>query len=273
MLAETVAGYIAVGDGRLYWEATGEGPAVVAIHGASVDLRMWEGQAAALADSYRVIRYDMRGLGRSDPPTIPYRMSDDITVVLNHLSEPRAAVVGFSTGGAVAAEFAIRHPERTSALVTFGAIIPAEREPEGFEEAAQELVALLAPRERARQHGDLAEAARADLDVWATVHSGAARARLMTWMNDNPYFFTAMGEYEELGPISDADLAAMAVPALVMVGDHDVRLARLWAEHLAQTIPGALLQVVADADHFVSSARPDFFGASLRACLNESLRR
>ena len=49
-------------------------------------------------------------------------------------------------------------------------------------------------------------------------------ARLQEWGVDNPYFHAGMGEYEQLGPVSAADLATIAAPALVIVGDQDVTL-------------------------------------------------
>jgi pimeloyl-ACP methyl ester carboxylesterase len=76
-----------------------------------------------------------------------------------------------------------------------------------------------------------------------------------------------MGEHEELGPVADADLAAIAVPALVLVGDQDVALSRLCAGYLAAAIPGARHIVVDGADHYVSTAQPGEFLAVVRGFL------
>jgi pimeloyl-ACP methyl ester carboxylesterase len=110
---EPDGGYLAADGGCLHWAVAGAGPAVVAIHGGSADLRLWESLVPALAMSYRVIRYDLRGLGRSEPPTAQYRMAGDVAAVLGHLGEASAALVGFSAEGAIAAEFTVRrdHPE------------------------------------------------------------------------------------------------------------------------------------------------------------------
>ena len=180
--ATEVSGDIEADGGRLHVEATGTGPAVVLLHGGSADSRMWQGQLAALAGHYRVIRYDLRGLGQSPPPAAPYRMSDDLTAVLDHLGVDSAALVGFSTGGAIALEFAARYPARAAALVLIGAIVPAEPgQIPGHEAARQELTLQLAPREAARACGDLAAAVATDLDVWASAHHGSARAELAAW--------------------------------------------------------------------------------------------
>src|SRR5215217_5097869 len=63
MLRET--GMAAVNGTRIYYEAAGEGVPLVLVHAGIADSRMWEGQLAAFADRYQVIRYDMRGFGRT----------------------------------------------------------------------------------------------------------------------------------------------------------------------------------------------------------------
>ncbi len=85
----------------------------------------------------------------------------------------------------------------------------------------------------------------------------------------NPYFHAGMGEHEQLGPVSDAAVAAITAPTLVMVGDQDTGLSRLCADYLAGTIPGAQLQVLAGADHFVSTAQPAAFNQALRSGLDK----
>ncbi|HEU5421155.1 MAG TPA: alpha/beta fold hydrolase [Streptosporangiaceae bacterium] len=262
------SGFITAGGSQLYYETTGDGPAVLLIHGASVDLRMWGELVPALAGTYRVIRYDLRGLGRSARPAAAYRMADDAAAVLDHLGVAAAAVVGFSTGGAIAVELAARYPDRVRALVLIGAIAapPPQELPAGWAAASDEARALLEPRERARAAGDLAAAVAADLDVWATAHHGQGRAVLEAWGTDNPYFHE-MGDLEELGPVSAADLAGITAPALVIVGDQDIALSRVSAGHLAASIPGAQRRVFAGADHFVSSAQPAEFSAALSTFL------
>ena len=72
------------------------------------------------------------------------------------------------------------------------------------------------------------------------------------------------GQARQLGPVSDAAVAAIAAPTLVMVGDHDTGLSRLCARYLADTIPAAQLQVFAGADHFVSTPPPAAFNKALQ---------
>jgi pimeloyl-ACP methyl ester carboxylesterase len=99
-------GRIAVAGGTLYYETQGVGPVVVLLHGAGLDLTMWDSQVEPLARSFRVVRYDARGHGRSAAPMGPHSMAEDLRLVLDHLGAQRVHLVGFSMGATVALDFA-----------------------------------------------------------------------------------------------------------------------------------------------------------------------
>src|SRR6185503_16516762 len=83
-------GRVAVEGGTLYYETRGSGPAVVLLHGGGLDHTMWDPQVEALARSYRVIRFDARGHGRSTARMPPFSMHEDLRRVLDHLGVERA---------------------------------------------------------------------------------------------------------------------------------------------------------------------------------------
>ena len=62
------SGYAAVNSTRLYYEVTGEGDPLVLLHSGYTDLRLWDYQFELLGKCFKVIRYDIRGFGRSDRP-------------------------------------------------------------------------------------------------------------------------------------------------------------------------------------------------------------
>ena len=107
-------GYAAIPNGRLYWEGAGKGPPLILLHGHSLDRTMWDPQMAALSQRFRVIRYDLRGYGRS---TLPREGEDrlhaeDLRLLMDRLDIARAHVVGLSLGGTVALDMLALHPER-----------------------------------------------------------------------------------------------------------------------------------------------------------------
>ncbi|OJY51501.1 MAG: hypothetical protein BGP17_13645 [Sphingomonas sp. 67-41] len=136
-------GYAPVPDGRLYWEACGDGPPLVLLHGHSFDRTMWDPQVAALALRYQVIRYDLRGYGRSSLPVVdtPFTHAADLVALLDRLGIARTHVAGLSLGGAVATDMLALHPDRLlSAIAASGDIFdfyPGFDEP--WTDAAREM--------------------------------------------------------------------------------------------------------------------------------------
>src|SRR3990172_7963847 len=120
-MREASTGYIDVDNGRLYYEVAGDGPAVVLSHAGIADLSMWDDQFETFAERYRVIRYDVRGFGRSSTPEREYSHVDDLHRLLHHLDAYDAALVGVSMGGQIVIQFALVHPEVVTALVPVAA--------------------------------------------------------------------------------------------------------------------------------------------------------
>jgi pimeloyl-ACP methyl ester carboxylesterase len=113
---------IPVADGSHIWaERSGDGPALVPLHGSVHDSRLWNGVFAELTRHHTVVRYDARGLGRLSPPTAPFRYEDDLLAVLDRFGFQAAGLVGLRMGGEVALDFALEHPERVRSLTLIAA--------------------------------------------------------------------------------------------------------------------------------------------------------
>lgn len=111
------------GSVNLSGESAGEGPPVVLVHGLSATRRnVVQGSRHLIKRGYRLIAYDARGHGESDPAPEPaaYEYSDlvsDLEAVIDHLELERPALVGSSMGAATTLTYALEHPERVPALV------------------------------------------------------------------------------------------------------------------------------------------------------------
>lgn len=152
-------GYVNVGDGKLYYEISGEGKTLVLVHAGFVDSRMWDDHWAEFARHYRVIRYDMRGFGRSDPATSPVSRRQELHDVFDALEIENAYLLGCSMGGGAVLDFALENPERVSALVLVSAA------PGGFQmqgEPPPNLMEMIA----AAQQGDLARTSELQIRIW-----------------------------------------------------------------------------------------------------------
>src|SRR5690349_7870178 len=118
-------GVFNTGEAKLYYELAGSGPTVVLIHGHSVDSRMWDRQFESLSSRYQVLRYDLRGYGRSDIPMEGhhYLHANDLYRLMNGLGIEKAHLVGLSLGSFVALDFfAVYSQSVLSVSVASGAI-------------------------------------------------------------------------------------------------------------------------------------------------------
>ena len=104
-----------------YWLSGREdAPLIVLTHGATLDHRMFDAQLDVLTQNYRVLTWDMRGHGDSQPMGTAFTVpgaADDLQAILDALDVQQAIFVGQSTGGYVVQELVFRHPERVQALV------------------------------------------------------------------------------------------------------------------------------------------------------------
>src|SRR3954463_6383416 len=123
------SGFAEVNGARLYYEAMGEGTAVVLVHGGLVDSRLWDAQMKPLSKHFRVVRYDIRGYGRSPAPTGEYYPHEDLRALLDYLKIDKATLVGLSLGGIVAADFALEQPARVERLVLVGSGLRGDKQP------------------------------------------------------------------------------------------------------------------------------------------------
>ena len=242
---------LGVPGARLAYQVDGEGPAVVLVHGFGLDMRMWQGQAAHLAARYQVIRYDCRGFGSSGPfdPTVAYTHAGDLLALLDHLGVEQAALAGLSFGGRVMLQAALKAPERVRGLVLLDAVLDGVPwDPES--QAAIDLVrdttharGLVAGRAAWLAH-PLFAAARNQPEVSDQLAAMIAAYPGQHWTGHDPH--------EQAGPRPIDVLEELAMPVLVMVGEHDVPGFREMSAVLARRIPGARYHVVAGAGHMVN---------------------
>src|SRR5260370_14842375 len=112
--------YVSVNEITLYYEIHGTGKPLIMLHGGFGTFEMFAALSPALASKYQVIGVDLYGHGRTALTDRPIRfedMADDIAGLIGHLGLEKADLLGFSLGGAVALQTAIRPPERVNKLV------------------------------------------------------------------------------------------------------------------------------------------------------------
>jgi 3-oxoadipate enol-lactonase len=255
---------------RLWYDVTGEGPGVALLHSTVCDSRMWDAEFAVLSARYRVLRFDLRGFGRSELPPGPFSFVDDLRGLLELAGIERAALVGVSAGAALAIDFALAEPEWVRGLVLgapgIGGLEWSE-DVRRFGEREDELV----------EAGELDEAVELNLRMWVDgprrgpdavdpvmrAKVGEMQRRAFEVQVDAYGGDEQPGPQARLQPAAIARLEEIDVPTLVIVGDADVPDVLERSEILAARIPGARKEVLADTAHMVNLERPQEFGALL----------
>jgi 3-oxoadipate enol-lactonase len=105
---------------RIYWDEQGQGAPILLIMGLGYSSLLWHRIRPALAQNFRTIAFDNRGVGSSAVPPGPYpiaTMASDAAAVLDAAGVERAHVFGVSMGGMIAQEFALQYPARTRSLI------------------------------------------------------------------------------------------------------------------------------------------------------------
>lgn len=241
---------------RLYYEVAGSGDPVVLIHGHTLDTRMWDDQFEPLARHYRVIRYDMRGYGKSALPTAEsYAPADDLMALLHHLGLNEAHILGQSRGGAAAIDFALTYPEATDTLILVDSVlrgfqwqafgtamsqVHSAGRTSGIEAARQRWLAdaLFAPAlENPRVASHLKQMV-ADYSGWVWINNDSIRL---------------------LDPPSIQQLNKISNPTLIIVGERDVPDFRAIADILHQRIPNASQVVMPGVGHMSNMEDPERF--------------
>ena len=123
--------YVPTRDIITYYEEAGSGDPLVLIMGLGGDLQGWALTAPALAKQFRVITYDNRGAGRTSAPDKPYTvagMADDLAELLDALKITKAHILGYSMGGMIAQEFALKYPNRVDKLI----LLATSAGPDGY---------------------------------------------------------------------------------------------------------------------------------------------
>lgn len=267
-------GMFATNGTKLYYELGGKGPAVVLIHGGWLNSAQWDEQFALLKREYRVLRYDMRGFGRSalGQPDSGYAQHEDLAALLAHVGFERAHLVGVSAGAQAAIDLALNHPKSVASLLLGASPLLGFEMEQEFTEGMRGVVAAGAADDLQLLHERIW--AFAPFRVAATMPEVRRRLNEMivrqnTWAGSRP------GATRPKRPAVPpaARLGEIQVPTLVVVGDGEMQAMRNEAEFLARTIRGASLVVISGAGHFPNLEQPERFNSILLEWLASQTRR
>jgi pimeloyl-ACP methyl ester carboxylesterase len=258
-----MGGHVRAGDLDMWVERQGTGPEVLLIAGLGDPAEAWQFQLEGLADRYRLTAFDNRGAGRTPLPAEPFSvatLADDAAALLRALEIPATHVAGFSGGSVIAQELALRHPELVRSLV----LISTWARPDPFMRAVANFWRWLpesAPSERAfleafylwlytpRAHAD-GTVEKIIEQVLAFPHQPSTEA-----IQRSLDAFLAHDTVGRLGHI--------AAPTLVLAGGLDMIAPPRFGRAVADGIPGARFEVLAEEAHQPFQEIPGLFNVQV----------
>jgi pimeloyl-ACP methyl ester carboxylesterase len=250
---------------RIYWEEHGTGPPILMIMGLSFTHEMWHRMVPALAQHYRLVMFDNRGMGRSDVPkgrfSIP-QMATDAVAVMDAAGVRSAHVLGASMGGMIAQELALRIPHRVCSLMlgctSHGGLI--SRWPD-FRYRPRNMNFS----ERMARERSLNDLLYADTTMRELIEEDLTIRSTCRW--------TREGFLKQFGAIllwsSYFRLPRIHVPTLVVHGDQDRLIPPENGRVVAQRIPGARFVLIPNAGHIMMTDQPERCLAEIMGFLKE----
>jgi len=250
---------------RLHYELVGEaGPLVVLTHGLGGRLDFFAPHVEALAARHRVLRWDLRGAGRSEKPPGPYTpelFASDLAALLDGLGEHAAYVVGHSGGGVVAQRFALDFPHRTLGLVLASTSSEVGEKATAAWNRLAETVELngFGAAERAPDP-------RGFGPTFALAHPEVVRQLAQQTRENDPRAYAASAR--AFGSYNWTDeLGRLTVPTLIIQGLADQMTPPGGSVILSRRIPRSRLLMVPDAGHNLPIEMPMLFAAAISAFL------
>jgi 3-oxoadipate enol-lactonase len=242
----------------LFHTVNGQGDAVVLLNGVAMSIASWEPVASRLAQSYSVVRCDLRGqlMSPGNPPQDIAAHADDVIELLDHLDIARCHLVGTSFGGAVAAIIAARRPDRARSLISIasgsgftGAMATEVRR---WQHAALDVLA--------GNRTALSDALEPVVYSPAYLDRGrdereARRAQVAAlpdqWFEDLATLLSSADSFDLRG-----ELGRIRCPTLIIAAELDGFVPPEQTQALAQAIQGARLEVMPGAGHAVVIEQP-----------------
>lgn len=268
---------------KLYYEEAGKGEPLILLHGNGVDRRMWDDIFFKLAKKYRVIRYDLRGYGKSDMPEVGlgYLHADDLKNFMDAMGIEKANIAGVSLGGITLAEFVALYPERViTATISSGALCNYPDRSKAPERALKfyndTIFTMKCQEARKNKLKGITEIRRERLGAMKSIsgkHYRQIRKKLYMMVKDWSGWQVMYPETDPfIGSEADSLLAIQKThpPILFLIGQYDYPDSKKSMQRMASICPGSQIQLMTEAGHFTAMECPKEFMKKMTAFIDRN---
>ena len=244
------SGMADVNDIKMYYAEYGEGDPILFIHGGLGNAEVWGHQVADFAKDHLVIVADSRGHGRSTRSQQPFGydlMTSDYVALLDYLKIDKVTLVGWSDGGIIGIDMAMKHPEKLTRVIAQAANVTTD--------------GVKADVMNNKTFNDYINVA------------GEYYRKLSPTPNEYDAFVKQISEMWATQPAwTAADLGKISVPVTLAIGDHDEAVKLDHTEMMAKQIPGAKLVILKDVSHFAMLQDATGYDAMIRNAMAGRLK-
>jgi pimeloyl-ACP methyl ester carboxylesterase len=240
-VAASKSGQLKANGISIHYSIYGRGSPVILLHGGLANSDYWSNQVRALEPHHLVVVMDSRGHGRTTRDARAYGydlMADDVIALMDGLKIRKADIVGWSDGGIIGLDLAMRHADRVGKIFAFG----ANTKTSGVIDGVEKNPTFAAYIERAGRE---------------------YRAYSATPKGYNAFVEQISKMWADQPNWTDAQLKSIKSQVLIVDGDHDEGIKRDHTEYMAATIPGAGLLILPNASHFAFLQDPGLFNFAI----------
>jgi pimeloyl-ACP methyl ester carboxylesterase len=270
------SGYAEVNGTKLYYEIAGKGKPLVLIHGSFGDRRFWDFQFKELSKKYKVLRYDIRGFGRSalPNPDEAYRDAEDLNALINFLRIKKAHICGLSFGSFIVIDFALSYPDKCISLIPIGPRVAGDDLDEYRTPNSDTLRAIISKITGILKN----KGAKAATDyLWTGGHcmskaviSSRTRESLLKMGYEYSWWrYLHANKREYVFPMAIKQLNEIKIPTLVVTAEYDLGLCKEIAGIMAKEIPGAKLISIKAAGHIMNMDKPKEFNKMISGFIDK----
>jgi pimeloyl-ACP methyl ester carboxylesterase len=239
----------------------GEGRNIILLHDGMVNREIWDEQFPLLAKTFRVVRYDRRGYGKSSDPEMKYSHIEDLNQLYIQLNIDKAIIFGMSSGGRLAIDFTLTYPEKVEGLVLVGAVVSGF----GYTSHMNTRGGHFDPRK-------FTDPVKVDeyfimddpYEIYSENRSAKERVmKLLPSLSRENRIPT-----QPAAKVAVRSLSDIKVPALILVGEYDIPDVHAHAGAINAGIANSRREIIPGSGHLIPIEQPALFNEAIMDFLN-----